>query len=229
MNVLPLFCSNRVFVVICFIGLDISHRAISKGEFHRSDKMESTLSEAINIQVPYNFERLLYYVTNENHDIVKDWMHIMDTTQRLDFTAEWLAELQQNFSSARITDDEMCNTMQMIHKRFNYFIDPHTAVAFAAAGKIGYSLDRDNDERATYAILSTASPCKFEESVTSALGETNWLNYCDSHFPLKAREVLLKEECTPAIYRRTEDCPLEEAQKDWEENAKNILKDFLSI
>ena len=191
--------------------------------------METTLSEAINIQVPYNFERLLYYITNENHSIVKDWMHTMDTTQRLNFTTEWLAKLQKNFSSARITDDEMCSAMQMIQKRFNYFIDPHTAIAFAAAGKIGYSLDGENDEKPTFAILSTASPCKFEESVTSALGETDWLNYCNSHFPVKAREVLLKDECTPTVYRRAEDCTLEEAQKDWEETAKNILKEFLSI
>jgi threonine synthase len=39
---------------------DIFHRAVALGDFSRADCMVRTLSEAINIQVPYNFERMLY-------------------------------------------------------------------------------------------------------------------------------------------------------------------------
>ena len=33
------------------------------GEFHRQECMFKTLSDAINIQVPYNMERIFYYLT----------------------------------------------------------------------------------------------------------------------------------------------------------------------
>ena len=40
---------------------DITHRVFSKGEFHIEEEMFKNLSEAINIQAPYNFERVLYW------------------------------------------------------------------------------------------------------------------------------------------------------------------------
>ena len=42
---------------------DITHRVFSKGEFHIQEEMFKNLSEAINIQAPYNFERILYWST----------------------------------------------------------------------------------------------------------------------------------------------------------------------
>ena len=42
---------------------DITHRVFSKGEFHIEEEMFKNLSEAINIQAPYNFERVLYWST----------------------------------------------------------------------------------------------------------------------------------------------------------------------
>ena len=39
---------------------DIFHRAVAHGDFSRANSMLRTMSEAINIQVPYNFERMIY-------------------------------------------------------------------------------------------------------------------------------------------------------------------------
>merc|ERR1719379_2597539 len=57
---------------------DITHRTITTGKFHRADVMEKTMSEAINIQVPYNMERILYYLTGENKPLVASWMAEME-------------------------------------------------------------------------------------------------------------------------------------------------------
>eukprot|EP00979_Chaetoceros_neogracilis_P013719 scaffold4037_cov265-Chaetoceros_neogracile.AAC.1 len=205
---------------------DITFRAIEKGEFYKSPRMEKTLSEAINIQVPYNFERLLFYLTDGNQDLVRDWMTTMDKTQKLDLKGEWLSKIQREFSSARITDDEMCKAVQSVRENFNYFIDPNTAVAVAAAEKLGYNLNAQDIP--PFAILSTASPCKFEESVTVALGEEGWATYKKNEFPSRAAAIEAKDECDPTLYKWPKGLSMEEVQKEWEQAARDIIiKEFL--
>ena len=41
---------------------DVTHKAVSTGIVQRSPNMQTTMSEAINIQLPYNLERLLFYL-----------------------------------------------------------------------------------------------------------------------------------------------------------------------
>mmetsp|Transcript_2637 Transcript_2637/g.4909 ORF Transcript_2637/g.4909 Transcript_2637/m.4909 type:complete len:533 (-) Transcript_2637:61-1659(-) len=203
---------------------DITHRAIQKGEFHKSDRMEKTLSDAINIQVPYNFERILFYLSDGNHAQVRAWMDVMEKTQKLNLQGEWLKKLQTDFSSARITDEEMCKTMRNVYDEYSYLVDPHTAVAIAAAEKNGYHLNQIKSGLPLFAILSTASPCKFEESVTIALGKEFWEQYLKDQFPARAKAILSKIECEPTIYEHDKGVGLEEIQKVWEENSRNLIK-----
>jgi len=207
---------------------DISHQAIQTGKFHKSACMEKTLSEAINIQVPYNFERLLYYLTDEDNALVKTWMDAMDSTEKLDLDDSWHKKLQTEFKSARITDDELCATMRSVQKEFNYLMDPHTTVAVAAAEKLGYRLSDESDGSVNgrpFAILSTASPCKFEESVTFAIGEEGWQQFFSSHFPERAKAVLEKCEAPPILYSWIEGANICYVQEQWERQARDIINE----
>lgn len=201
---------------------DITHRAIQKGEFYKSAKMEKTMSDAINIQVPYNFERILFYLSNGNHVQVHEWMKTMEKENKLDLKGEWLDKLQHEFSSARITDEEMCETLQKVYEKYNYLVDPHTAVAIAAAEKNNYRVDESQSDL-PYAILSTASPCKFEESVTVALGKEFWVNYVKDHFPSRAKSIFAKHENEPTVYQHDDSLSLEDVQKVWEEHSRKII------
>ncbi len=179
----------------------------------------------------------MYYLTGEDNELVAKWMSTMDATTKLDLDDSWHNKLKQDFMSARITDDEMCETMKKVYDKLNYCIDPHTAVAVAAAGKLGYDLyideKFDDDRRPTsttssacYAILSTASPCKFEESVTTAVGETKWNEYVESEFPARAAEILKKHETEPVLYTWDDGETLEQVQMKWEKLAKNLIMNF---
>lgn len=230
---------------------DILFRAVETGKFHKSETMERTLSEAINIQMvrfgskvclmlawillllltlsqsplyvfthilqPYNFERLLYYLTDCSDELVKEWMETIDETSKLDLDATWLSRFQNEFSAARVTDNEMCDTARMIKDEYDYVVDPHTTVAVAAAMKLGYSLSEPQDDDSPVAILSTASPCKFEESMTVALGKDGWNEYVETKFPASALEVLEKTEVEPVLYRKGQ---------DWEALARDIINEL---
>lgn len=202
---------------------DITDRVIQSGKFYKSERMEKTLSEAINIQVPYNFERLLYYLSDQNHNVVKSWMKKMDDTSKLDLDDIWLKCLQKDFSSAKVTDDEMCECIAKIRMEYNYFIDPHTAVALSAAEKLGYHLKGGSKHKNPFAIMSTASPCKFQESVTFAIGKEGWNEYQESHFPKRAKNIMVKPEINPTEYLLPNGFTIEEVQPLWEKQARNLM------
>mmetsp|Transcript_22560 Transcript_22560/g.58909 ORF Transcript_22560/g.58909 Transcript_22560/m.58909 type:complete len:258 (+) Transcript_22560:859-1632(+) len=155
---------------------DISHRAISKGHFWK-EPIVRTLSEAINIQVPYNFERLLHFATRDSA-VVKAAMETMAATGKLSIPPTLHAALQARYVSAMVTDAEMLETMREVHHNHDYLVDPHCAIALAGAAKLGWSID-DADGVATapgagVVVLATAHPCKFEEAVRAGLGDGFW-------------------------------------------------------
>ncbi|CAJ1437334.1 unnamed protein product [Effrenium voratum] len=171
---------------------DITHRTVTTGEFHRSESMVKTLSDAINIQVPYNMERIFYYLTGQSA-LVKAWMAEMDASGRLTLPSDWLQKMQQIFLSARIDDELMCSTMRRCLEDFGYLPCPHSAVA------LGASWATESD--AARVVFATASPCKFQESVTTALGAEAWQRFQESpSFPSSARMLLEAKETAPDVF-----------------------------
>jgi len=208
---------------------DITHRAFESGDFSKSEKMEKTLSDAINIQVPYNMERLLYYASGGDSSRIKGWYDKMDATDSLQLEAEFVEKLKTEFSSARVTDDEMCSMIRTFKAEHDYLVDPHTSVALVAAEKMGYLAP--GGEQPTV-VMSTASPCKFQESVTIAVGDEGWEEYYGSKFPKFGKELLEKAKAgtmdEPVIWE-AEEGGLEKTQQVWEGNARKLIREkFLS-
>lgn len=145
-------------------------------------------------------------------------MESVDTTSQLDLDETWLSRLQEEFAAARVTDDCMCETLKCVQQSFGYTVDPHTAVAIAAAESLGYSLSQPQET--PVAILSTASPVKFEESVTVALGKDGWTEYFENEFPESAKALFEKPETEPVVYR---------IGQDWEALTRNIVDELGQI
>ena len=100
-----------------------------------------------------------------------------DGTAKLDLNSEWLAQLHQDFDSARISDDRMCEVLKSIAENYDYVACSHTSVALTAAEELGYFSSANNADRrkeGLVALLATASPCKFQRAVTVALGNDGW-------------------------------------------------------
>ena len=157
----------------------------------------------------------------------------MDQTQKLDLDTEWLDALKNEFHSARVTDEEMCDIMKEMKSKLEYFLDPHTAVAVSGAKQLGYPVispsNVENHNAPTknknFAIMATASPCKFEESVTTALGQDGWNEFCETQLPQSAKDILSKDEITPTRYIWQDDKTLEENQIIWENLARKIIEE----
>lgn len=201
---------------------DITHRTFSAGEFHRSEHMEKTLSDAINIQVPYNMERIFYYISGEDSSLVKTWMAQMDQTGRLTLPPQWLSKLKEVFGSCRVDDTPMCETVRRSLERHGYLVDPHSAVAISAAWRTYGDLPSEPPSAAPVAVLATASPCKFEHAITEAVGPARWAAYAGSaDFPEAARAVLAAPERPFGRLRSAGG--LAATQEAWEAEVRRML------
>ena len=189
----------------------------------KGDKPFSLLLLLCCLCQPYNFERLLYYLADENPTLVRGWMESVDATEKLDLDATWLSKLQRDFQSARVDDNEMCQTLRTVSDTYGYIADPHTGVALAAAEQLGY-FNSSCVQQTWCAVLSTASPCKFEESMTAALGEEGWQKYLLSDFPTNAKAILEGGERPVADFRWKEGTDLKTVQAEWELKLRETIQ-----
>mmetsp|Transcript_6271 Transcript_6271/g.17562 ORF Transcript_6271/g.17562 Transcript_6271/m.17562 type:complete len:320 (+) Transcript_6271:684-1643(+) len=173
---------------------DIVHRCVARGQFHRAG-MHRTISQAINIQVPYNMERVLYYLGGRDPTLTRGWMHIMDTTGKLTLRGPHLRALRAALNAESVTDGETAAVMRGCYEGHGYLCDPHTAVAISAGEKLGLLDGAPQAGGYPVVVLATAHAAKFEGAVRRSLGDGFWEGeFLRVHMPESARELEQKPE-----------------------------------
>ncbi len=142
---------------------DILVRALSGGDYSCAT-VTPTAAPSMDIQVSSNFERLLFDLSGNDGAAVAAMMRDFEDTRALSIPAELIGRANPLFASARIDGDGMAQAMRHAHERFGQVLDPHTAIALAAA--------QGSDVPADVPIvtLATAHPAKFREAVERATG-----------------------------------------------------------
>jgi threonine synthase len=141
---------------------NILSRMITSGDYSIGTVVP-TLSPSMDIQVASNFERYLFYLFDENPAKVRDALASFATTGKLEFSAEELARIQNDFSSCSVDQQQTVATIAAFENKHGYLLDPHTAVGVHAA------LESDIGN-ADFICLATAHPAKFGDAVKKAIG-----------------------------------------------------------
>lgn len=140
---------------------------IRTGEYDRNRTFYNTISPSMDILISSNLERLLLALTNDDEE-VQGYMTQLSQTGKYSVSSRVRDKLQKYFTGYCCDDARTQAVIGEINQKFDYLIDPHTAVAFDALAQ--YRAET-GDEVPTL-VVSTASPFKFCDSVLSALGET---------------------------------------------------------
>jgi threonine synthase len=102
-----------------------------------------TISNAMDVGAPSNFERM---------------------------TVHWsLKQLRERLTGIFISDETTRETIKSVHSRYGRFLDPHTAVGWAALDALK-SAGAITREDAPFGTLATAHPAKFAEIVEPLTG-----------------------------------------------------------
>ena len=133
---------------------DILYRLFSSGVYEQNGVTKS-LAPSMDIEVASNFERFLYYHLDGDGETVEALMKQAKETGRLE-----VPNFDPGmFSATRCTDREILENIRMIHEKYDYIVDPHTACGFQQIEPEWNSV-----------ILATAHPAKFPDVIDDALG-----------------------------------------------------------
>ena len=122
----------------------------------------STPSPSMDILVSSNLERALFELTQRNARLVRAWMEALKTKQAFKIDRTTFNALRDTFAGDWVSNDDCLRTMKHIFETYRYAMDPHSAVAFEVAQRLG-------DSSTPMLIVSTASWAKFSASMYRAL------------------------------------------------------------
>ncbi|RPB18813.1 threonine synthase [Terfezia boudieri ATCC MYA-4762] len=161
--------------------------------------VKETLSPAMDILVSSNFERLLWYLALEAEsdgtpagagDTVAKWMSEFKSTGRLAPQAPVREAFRKTFSSRRVGDDEILATIKSTYEKYDYILDPHTAVGVSVMNAI-IPPKEEVAGGEVWITLSTAHPAKFSGAVDLALEGVNGYSFEEK---VRPREFVGLEE-----------------------------------
>ncbi len=180
------------------------HRVLSTGLFTKED-LKPTVSSAIDIVVPYNFWRYLYFASGRDDGKIRQWMDEFKNQGSVQLDSRTADEIQQGFISASITDEQTLSTISDVYRGLDgYLLDPHAAVAVAAADMFADTFGVDTK----VVCLATAHAAKFPDVIRKALAVDGELPEQAVHQSIEAAKDLCRHvrlcDCTklaPALTR----------------------------
>ena len=166
-------------IVVAVNSNDILDRFFRNNDYSKNEVNE-TISPSMDISIASNFERLLYdfYLNRDAEMCSKLYSRFPENSIHIDQSI-WSksSELFLSYSSDDISTYEC---MQYYFNKYNYVMDPHTAVAADAVRSLKDALVSKT------VILSTAHPAKFPTALSNASLHTD--------MPNKLSAVLNKKE-----------------------------------
>nr|CAH0099540.1 unnamed protein product [Daphnia galeata] len=142
---------------------DILARTLENGDYSPAPDVAASLAPAMDIQAPYNIERVFYFATHGDTLAVRNVMQDFEQSGKVTLSADILTAMRQVISeSVSISDTNIVRAMQICHSKYKYIVCPHTATA------VSYCLNVKQREKQVFVCLATASPAKFPAACEAA-------------------------------------------------------------
>jgi threonine synthase len=130
--------------IACFIAATNINKTVpdylASGNYETRPS-QATISNAMDVGAPSNFERM---------------------------AAHWSwEEIRRMIKGAAVNDEDTRKTIEAVHREYGYFLDPHGAVGWKAADQLAAA---GVLEAGPLAVLATAHPAKFAETVEPLVG-----------------------------------------------------------
>lgn len=138
---------------------------LTTGVYDRNRPFFTTISPSMDILISSNLERMLYFLSDGDCELVAGLMEQLAQTGRYEVPAELLAKIQSVFGCGWASEDEVRAAIKSCWDANGYVIDPHTACGYHVFEKVAPA-----EGAKARVLLSTASPYKFPRACCDALG-----------------------------------------------------------
>ncbi|XP_024119048.1 threonine synthase-like 2 isoform X2 [Oryzias melastigma] len=141
---------------------DIVHRTVTRGDFSMADEVTQTLATAIDIQDPYNMERVFWLLLGRDGASVKAMMEEFQRSHRHSLSEEQRRLLSSVLTTGAVSDEGILETMRRCWEENQYLLCPHSAVA------VWHHYHCPHSGGVNRCYVATASPAKFQAAVQRA-------------------------------------------------------------
>lgn len=138
---------------------------LTTGTYDRKRPFFTTTSPSMDILVSSNLERMLYYLSDGDVELVSRLMDRLADEGSYTLPDELLSKIQEVFACGWADEDEVARAIKACWDENGYLIDPHTACGYHVLSH----MPAVPGSKARI-LLSTANPYKFPRAVASALG-----------------------------------------------------------
>lgn len=185
----------------------------NSGTYNINRSFKKTYSPSMDILISSNLERFLYHISNENSKEVNEFMLNLSKEKKYTINDKLKNEME-DFKGYFCSQKETLNTIKNVYDKYNYLIDPHTAVAYCCYKK-------SSKDKKTL-IASTAHPFKFPKAISKALNLKNNKNV----FNLLEK---LEKRTDTKIPKRIKNLTNKETIHNKTISIKNIRKNIISF
>ncbi len=138
---------------------------LTTGVYDRQRPFFTTISPSMDILISSNLERMLYYVSDGDCELVSHLMDELARNGRYEVPTELLECIQQVFGCGWADEDQVRAAIRDCWNQHRYLIDPHTACGYHVLSTVEAA-----PTAKARVLLSTASPYKFPRAVAESLG-----------------------------------------------------------
>lgn len=138
------------------------------GSYDKNRDFYTTASPSMDILISSNLERLLFFASGQDDQLVASLMDKLNTEGRYALPKDIFSAVEADFDAGCCDDAETARTIRRLWEDEHYLADTHTAVAV----KVYEDYRARTGDTTPTVIASTASPFKFCRAVIEALGGT---------------------------------------------------------
>ena len=134
---------------------------LTTGVYDKNRAFIQTISPSMDILISSNLERLLYYMSGKNTEMVAGFMKDLKETGKYTIPADMLERMQALFGCGYVDDEGTKRVIRETYEKTGIVLDTHSAIGYEVA---------DKASQRPIVSLATASPYKFSIDVLDALG-----------------------------------------------------------
>ncbi|WEV41389.1 threonine synthase [Bifidobacterium sp. ESL0682] len=137
---------------------------LTTGTYNRERPFYQTTSPSMDILVSSNLERMLYYMSDGDTELIRSLMNDLQSKGSFTVPETLLKSIRELFSCGWADENQVSEAITGCWNANHYVIDPHTACGYHVLE------ESPRDTAMPRVLLSTASPYKFPRVVGKALG-----------------------------------------------------------
>ncbi|MDN6234405.1 MAG: threonine synthase, partial [Bifidobacterium crudilactis] len=137
---------------------------LSTGVYDRNRDFFTTISPSMDILISSNLERMLYYLSEGDTELISSLMKELADTGRYEIPADLKTAIDNIFAGGWADENQVKDAIRECWETNRYVIDPHTACGYHVM------THTEADPLTPRVLLSTSSPYKFPRVVNEALG-----------------------------------------------------------